>query len=70
MRCAYNNVVWKPEDNGAYLGDADVTESLIVNSNFEKQRENVEWIHLAQDRVQWRIFPRRLFNNAFSIETM
>jgi hypothetical protein len=43
----------KEGDCLSYLG-AD--RRIILKCIFKKQREYGDWIHLDQDRVQWRVF--------------
>jgi hypothetical protein len=36
-----------------YFEDMGVNEKMILEWILGKQREGVDWIHLAQDRDQW-----------------
>jgi len=54
MRNVYSNLVGKPEGKRPFRKHKRRLEDNIRICLKEIGREGVDWIHLAQDRDQWR----------------
>jgi hypothetical protein len=44
------------------LGDLARDERIILRWILRKEFEDVDWVHAAQDRVQWRAFVNMVMN--------
>jgi hypothetical protein len=45
-----------------HLGDTDIDERIILKYILKKRYEDVDWIHQAQDKVQWRVTVNTVTN--------
>jgi hypothetical protein len=61
MRKSYKIMVGKPEGKRDHSEDLDVGGSFRMDLG-EIGWEGVNWIHLAQDRVQWRAVVKTVMN--------
>jgi len=62
IRNAYNILVGKPEGKRPIGRPKHRRGDIIVMGLRETMWENVNWIHLAQDRDQWRDVVNRVMN--------
>jgi hypothetical protein len=63
IRNMYKTVVGKPEGKRALGGARSRLEDNIKMDLKDKMWEGVNWIHLAQDRDQWRILVNTFMNS-------
>jgi hypothetical protein len=66
MRNAYNILVGKPEGNRPLWRPGRGWKDNIKMDLREIRSEGVNWIHLVQDRDQWRVFVNTVMNLRFS----
>jgi hypothetical protein len=62
MRSAYNILVAKPEGKSPLRRPVRRWEDNIRMELREREWESVDWIHLAQDRDQWRALSNTVMN--------
>jgi hypothetical protein len=63
MRNAYNIFVAKPEGKRSFWRHAHRSENNIKMNMCDIFWEGVDWIHLAQDRDQWRAVVNTVMNS-------
>jgi len=62
MRNSYKVLVSRPE-RGVHLKDPDSREENNIKIDLrDKEWEDVEWIHLAEDRDYWRVLLNTVIN--------
>jgi hypothetical protein len=49
------------EERG-FLEDLEVDKTITLQCTLRNLDESADWIHLAQERVQWRIFLKTVMN--------
>jgi hypothetical protein len=62
MRNVHNILIGKPEGKRPLRRPRHTWEDNIKVDLKETACENVDWIHLAQDRVQWQTLANMIMN--------
>jgi hypothetical protein len=64
-RNSYKILAPPPKKRKDYVGDKSVDRRMLLKLSFKEivcLYEGAKWIHLTQDRVQWRTFVNMVMN--------